>query len=184
MIKHLRRLYRLSLGVLFMIVTLVRSGNAQVTAPELEGTQQVVGLFTSACVQLGGNPSAVRAFMNQRHVPELNPQGRAIFLRDHQGVGFDASNKLSRMALVSEDNGVCTAFVESADISQVVPLLESTLKNAGIQLTENGERETEGASSRFYKLATRGREFNLIITVNPRASLGGVKAILTLPPSR
>jgi hypothetical protein len=146
-----------------------------------DGTTQVVGLFIATCVRFAGDPKSVRTFMSEHHVPELNPQGRAIFLRDHVGIGFDASNRVTRLALVSEDNGVCSAFAGQADRSRIGPLLESVAKRQGFALSPIGGNAHEAASSSSYQVKIKDHLYKLIVSSNSVVG-ASVQAAITLAP--
>ena len=169
----------------FASVLLFASGGAQAenSSAETAGTAQAVGLFVQSCIRLAGDPSGVRDFVRQRHVPELNPEGKAIFLKDHVGIGFDATNKITRMVLISEDNGVCSVFAETVDVSKIVESLETVLKKAGVSLVQTSTRQQGSLTSHNYDLTLKERNFKLVVSTgdNPKAS---VHAMLTLTPAQ
>ena len=168
-------------GPFVALLMSVSSIYAQTTDPQTEGARQVVGLFAKTCLRFADDSAALRDFLKGMHVPELTPQGQAIFLRDRRGVGFDASNKVTRLAIVSEDNGVCTVFAGRADISQIAALTESAVKSRGLQLTQQGERGTGSALTHFYGVTINGRDFKPVVSVNltPDAA---IQTALTLSP--
>jgi len=169
---------RKALCLSIALMGLARPALAQ--APS-DGTTQVVGLFIATCVRFAGDPKSVRTFMNEHHVPELNPQGRAIFLRDHVGVGFDATNRVTRLALVSEDNGVCSAFAGQADRSRIAPLLESVAKRQGFVLSPISGTAHEPASSDFHQVKIKDHLYKLVVSSNSVAG-ASVQAAITLAP--
>ncbi len=125
----------------------------------------------------------MRDFLRQRHVPELTPAAKAVFVRDHVGVGFDATNKATRLALVSEDNGVCTVFAETVDVAKVNPLMQTVAQRAGAPLVEDGGHEADGFVTHFYKLTRFGRQFAVVISTGGRPD-APFHAALTLAPSK
>ncbi len=164
------------------ITLFVSAHSTLAQTPDTEGgARHAVGLFMKTCVQFTGDPTAVRNFLNEHHVPELNSQGRAIFVRDHVGIGYDASNKVTRLAVVSEDNGACTVFGEKADPSKIPELIEATAKGQGIQIDQNGSKENEGTVSHFYTVTINARHFKLVVITNPLHGTS-VQTALTLSP--
>ncbi len=162
------------------LIAFVEVSDAQ-TPAAMEGAKQVAGLFASTCVRFAGNPIDLRNFMKDRHVPELNPQGRSIFLRDHVGVGFDTTNRVTRLALVSEDNGLCSAFAAQADAAQATSLIEAAAKAQGLNLVRTGQKETDGAHSTVYEVNIKDRPYKLVLSSNPLSD-ASVQIAITLSP--
>ncbi|MEO6947853.1 MAG: hypothetical protein ABI150_15135 [Nitrobacter sp.] len=162
----------------FAVLAVTGASFGQATS---DGTRQVVGLFTSTCLSFADDPKAIRDLMKQHHVPELNDQGRAIFLRDHVGVGFDATNMVTRLALVSEDSGVCSAFAGQANASEIGPMLAATTKARGLDLVQTSGKETTSATSSFYKIKVKDHLYRLVVSSNPIPN-ASVQAAITLAP--
>ncbi|MFG1287008.1 NMCC_0638 family (lipo)protein [Xanthobacter versatilis] len=170
------------LNEIFIVLALLGDGaNAQSQKLQPDGSAQAVGLFAQACLQFAGNPAAVRHFLNAKQVPALSADATRIFLKDHIGVGFDASNRVTRMALISEDNSVCSVFAESVDTTAVNPLLQTVTRKAGLQLNATDERERGGLTSRFYKVAIAGRPYNIVVSTGNDEGRA-FHAALTLAP--
>jgi hypothetical protein len=153
----------------------------QAPDPQVEGARQVVGLFASTCIRFAGNVAGLRVFMTERHVPELTSDGRAIFLRGRHGVGFDATNKVTRLALISEDNGVCSAFADRADKMRSVELIEAVVKRQGIAVTKRSDQESGAAHSHVYELIIGNKPFTLVFSTNPNSG-ATIQIALTLAP--
>jgi hypothetical protein len=165
----------------FALIGLLGVAHAQTVGTPAEGSKQAVGLFTQTCLNFAGNTAALRDFLKKRQVPELNPQGRAIFVRDRVGIGFDASNKVTRLALVSEDNGVCSVFSGQGNLDQIIPLIESINKSLGLQMNPTGTKEAASAHARSYNVTVKDRTYKLAISENS-ASGASIQAALTLSP--
>jgi hypothetical protein len=150
-----------------------------------DGARQVVGLFTATCIRFAGNPKSLREFMKSHRVPELNHQGQLIFLQGHQGVGFDATNNVTRLALVSEDNGVCSAFAGEIDPSQITSLMVAALRARGFDLIKAERKEMAGLDqshiSSFYKVKIKDHLYKLVSSESFGSPLS-VHAAITLSP--
>jgi hypothetical protein len=146
-----------------------------------DAATQIVGLFSAVCLRSAGEPQVVRDFLKGRNVPELTPEARAIFLRDRKGIGFDASNKVTRLAVVSEDNGVCSVFAGDGDASQIWPLIAVAANNQGLQISQTGESDKEQAVERSYRVSIKDHQFKLVASVNTRPG-AAVRVALTLFP--
>jgi hypothetical protein len=163
------------------LIGLVGITHAQTTTPQSDGATQAAGLFLQTCLNFAGSPAGLRDFLKKRQVPELNPEGRAIFLRDHVGMGFDASNKATRLAVVSEDNGVCSIFAGQGNLAQVLPLIESINRSLALQMSQSGGKETDSVHARYYNVIIKDRTYKLVISDNPVAG-AAIQAALTLSP--
>jgi hypothetical protein len=169
--------------LVFVYVFLCSAVHAQDLSAEAAGTAQAVGLFVQSCIRLAGEPATVRDLLRQRHVPELTPEGRAIFLRDRIGVGFDATNKATRMVLISEDNGACSVFAETVDTSKILGSVESVFRSAGASLVQKSTEQQGSLTSHDYDVVLKDRRFKLVISTgdNPKAS---IHTMLTLAPNQ
>ena len=163
------------------LIGLVGIAHGQTMAAPTDGAKQAVGLFTQTCLNFAGNTAGLRDFLKKRQVPELNPQGRAIFVRDRVGIGFDASNKVTRLAIVSEDNGVCSIFSGQGNLDQIIPLIESINRSLGLQMNPSAGKETGSNHAHYYNLTIKDRTYKLVISENP-VSDASIPAALTLSP--
>jgi hypothetical protein len=155
--------------------------HAKTLAPQIDVTRQVVGLFASTCIQFAGNTAGLRDFLKERHLPELNAQAHATFVGDHAGIGFDASNKITHLAVVSEDNGVCSVFASQGTPAQIEPLIESVIRSRGLQISQSGEREVNAGLSHFYAVTVTDHKYKPVISGNSQPG-ASVQAALTLSP--
>ena len=146
---------------------------------DMLAARQAVGLFSQFCLRFMGDPVRIRDMLRGKNVPELKPEARAIFLRDRTGVGFDASNRAARLAIVSQDSGLCDVFLADKGERNVVPLLEQSLRQGGFTLTKKGEEDRGAMHAVSYGIALGSRPFTIVASVNPNPS-GSVRAILTL----
>jgi hypothetical protein len=170
-----------AIGLCVAIFAFVGITHAQTSDSQIDGTRQVVGLFASTCIQFAGNTTGLRDFLKERHVPELSAQARAIFVGDHAGIGFDASNKITRLAVVSEDNGVCSVFASQATPAQIESLTESIVRSRGLQISQSGGREIGAGLSHFYDVTIKDHKYKLVISGNSQP-VASVQAALTLSP--
>lgn len=137
---------------------------------QVRGADQAVGLFMQSCVQFAGKVQEMRTWLNQQAIPRLNPQLTAIFLHSRPGIGYDASNKeAGRLALTSEDNGVCTAYAERSDNAELIRFLETTLRIANIVPKLLGEHDDARAASlhhRNYVLTIDGQLYTMVVSTD------------------
>jgi hypothetical protein len=163
------------------IIVSIGTVYGQTLEPQVQGARQAVGLFTRTCLQYPNNPAALRSFMVGHHVPELNAEGRAIFLKGRSGVGFDATNQITRLAVVSEDNGTCTVFAEKADAIEIAGLIEAAFKKLNAEVTGQNEVNTGPGHSHVYNLIINSLPFTFVWSANANQA-GAVQAALTLAP--
>lgn len=156
--------------------------SAQAPGNASPAAAQMIGLFTQTCVQFAGRPEALRDFLGKRGVPELNEAGKAIFLRERKGVGFDASNKVTRLALVSENNGTCTAFMGEGSNADIVPQLHSFLKGLSVQATQVSDEQKPEGRSVVDRLTIGDRAYLLVISTNNQPA-APIQAAVTLSPA-
>jgi hypothetical protein len=161
--------YTASLAALLALCT---AGNAQQTAPPPDpdmGARQIVGLFTQACVAQYGDIAAVRAWLDDRHVPHMPDQGAVHFLAGKAGIVYDASNPTGRYGVTTLDNGVCDAFAETAQAPEVIDVLEKTLKAQKSTVIRLGDRR-ESKDSRLhhydYLIIHDGVDYDLFASVS------------------
>ena len=141
---------------------------ARADEPDM-GARQTIGLFMQACVSQLGDILAVRTWLEDRHVPHMAEGGALHFLDGKAGVVFDASNKTGRYGLTTLDNGLCDVFADRAKASDVIPLLEATLKAGGltvIRLKDDFETEDTRRHHYDYLVIRDGVNYNLVATVS------------------
>jgi len=162
--------------VLSMNVSVARADDAS-----LQAARQVVGLLTQGCLQFAGNATGLRDALRRKGVPELKQEARAIFMRDKTGSGFDASNKTTRLAIVSKDNGLCDVVLGDKSGADVVPLLEESLKRIRIEITKEGEEDRGQMHVTFFSLRLRSQPFKIVASTNNHP-VGSITSIVTLSP--
>jgi hypothetical protein len=154
------------------LLALCPAGNAQQTAPPPDpdmGAKQIVGLFTQACVVQYGDIAAVRAWLDDCHVPHMPDQGAVHFLAGKAGIVYDASNPTGRYGVTTLDNGVCDAFAETAQASEVIDVLEKTLKaqkSTVIRLDDHPESKDSRLHHYDYLIIHDGVNYDLVASVS------------------
>ncbi|MGA2892483.1 MAG: hypothetical protein ABSE22_06420 [Xanthobacteraceae bacterium] len=170
--------------IIVLCIALVGSvsiAHAQTTPAPSAGARRAVGVFLQTCLNFAGSTLGLRDFLKKQDIPELNPQGRAIFVRDHVGIGFDASNNVGRLAIVSEDNGVCSIFTDQGNLAQIIPLIEVLNKTLNLQLQKTGGKETGSVHARYYTVTMKDHTYLLVISESPNPN-STIQAAMTLSP--
>jgi len=166
-----------------MILAAATAAPAQEAPQAGAGARQVVGLFLQTCVRFAGDVPGLRARLAELRLPSLRPEALAALRRGDAGVGYDATNRSARLALVSEDDGLCSAFAGEADGEETTATFESAVRRSGGEFRAEGEdgaaRTATGRSWR-YGLTVRGRDYLVVISADTRP--GDVQAILSLSP--
>ena len=141
------------------------------------GAREAVGLFQMACIANAGDGEAQRSWMDAHHVPHLNSQGAAIFLKNDSGVGYDASNTSGRFALTVLDNGVCTVFAEHAKDGDVISALETS--KAGVSRQNDHPDTTDPRLHHYdYILTHGGIDYTVIVSTDTVP--GHIQAMLSI----
>jgi hypothetical protein len=148
---------------------------------------QTGGLFIQTCVRFSGDKDGLRQFLADKHMPVMNSAGSGYFLDDgRSGVVYDASNRSGRLAVVSHDDGSCTATSESADGDTAVGAVESFLRDSHIAFKLTGDHPNAHATAvreRSFDASFGPRRWQLVLGTSsaPRR----MHAIFTAsPPSR
>ena len=165
-----------------LVAILVAATSARAEDVGAYGSIQTVGLFTAACLRLANDQGQMRTLMTKR-VPRLTDQARAALMPGKLGIGFDASTARDRLALISEDDGTCTAIGERADDRQTIERLEAALKtlNAVYKLEREGDDpRTPALHHRFYAVSLAGRSYSLVTSTS--VAPDHMQAFLTLAP--
>jgi hypothetical protein len=163
------------------ILLMLDAPSGQTLDPQVQGARQAVGLFTRTCLRYPNNIAAIRSFMVDHQVPELNSEGRAVFLKGRSGVGFDATNQFTRLALVSEDNGTCAVFAEKADAIELASLIDAAFKKLNIELIGQSEENTDQGHAHIYGLFINSLPFTFAWSTNADQA-GAIQAAITLAP--
>lgn len=159
--------------------TFSRPASAQAPDNPSPAAAQLIGLFTQTCVQFAGRRDALRDFLTRKGVPELSEGGKAIFLRARKGVGYDATNKVTRLALVSEDNGACTAFMGEGGNADIISQVRSLFRGLHVQLEQVSDDQKPDRRTAIDRLTVGDKAYNLVTSTNGNPS-ASIQAAITL----
>ena len=144
---------------------------------------QLAGLFVQGCMAFAGNPPAVRAWAAANNLPALPEPPTKAFLHGAPGRAFDASMPGTKLALVSSDDGICSAVTDKATTQATADGLEAALTQAGVTFRLAIDRDDSRDKALHFReyLATRnGRSWRILAaTVHDPA---GGQAMLTAAP--
>ncbi len=164
------------------------AGAQPATAPparSADASALVARLFVETCIQFAGNAAELRAGLAQHSVPALPSPVADIFLGGRTGAAYDTSIPTARLALVSADDGSCSAYAETADPAQVIAGLEADLQQAGLSPALSGESadpQNPALHHRDYRVTIGGRPWVILMTST--AAPGQIQAVLTLRPAQ
>ena len=165
----------------FAFVTVLIAVPAMAQTNDLDmGARQAVGLFLQACIGNEANINAVRTWMDNLKVPRINGEALRPFLAGRPGVGYNASNSTGHLALTSEDNGVCTVFVESAKDNDVIKSLETSVPNAQQSLKRLNDHADERDPKLHhcdYALTRGGTIYDVVVSTD--ATPGRIQGMLS-----
>ena len=158
----------------------VLTSSARADDPPIVAAKQVAGLFVQSCLQFAGDKDGLRGWAKKTGLKELPAGVQDRFLYGLPGVVFDASNKVGKFVLVSEDGGSCSVVAEMASGPVVISDLEQAMNEAKITFKVTAERADSQETSlkhREYQASQGQREWLLLIsTVKDPA---GGQAMLT-----
>jgi hypothetical protein len=144
---------------------------------------ELVGLFMQGCLPFAGHPSALRDWARGFGLPPVPEQARAAFLHGAPGQAFDASAAGVKLALLSSDDGICSAVTDHAMQPQVTEALETSLREAGLTfrlVIERDDKQISAIHQREY-LAAKDRQGWRILASTVKGDQGG-EAMLTAAP--
>ena len=156
---------------------------ATIAPARADPAAELAGLFMQACIPYAGNPKLLRAWASSTGLPELPEAARRLFLRGAKGTVFDASVPPGKYALISSDDGLCSAVTNQANGSAVVAALETDLRAANIAFRlaiERDDKQENQIYDREY-LATKNGHGWRILAATVRDPQGG-QAMLTAGP--
>ena len=142
-----------------------------------------MGLFVQGCLPFAGNPAALRDWAKQADLQPVADQARAAFLHGAPGQVFDASVAGAKLALISSDDGICSAVTDQATTNQVSDALEAGLTRAGLAFRlaiERDDTRVNAIHDREY-LATKDKLGWRILEATVKDDRGG-EAMLTAAP--
>jgi hypothetical protein len=149
---------------------------------QVDGADQVVGLFGATCLHFAGDVSGLRGFLQQQKAPEMPQAARDAFLAGRHGDVYDVSYKTVKLALISLDDGGCEAVVDQANPQQVIATLTSEARQNNVPLTQLGQQSSPkgrpGVQQTAYGLNLNGRMMHILVST----ALAPPQAVLTLVP--
>jgi hypothetical protein len=153
-------------------------GVAWAGAPE-----ELVGLFIQGCLPFAGDASALRAWAGQTGLQPVPEQARAAFLHGVPGQVFDGSVGAVRLALVSSDDGLCSAVTDQATQQSVADALEAGFRQAGLGFRLVSERDDAKVNAIHHReyLAAKGKRGWRVLAATVKGDKGG-EAMLTAAP--
>ncbi len=169
---------------LAVIGSLVAAALIALGPPARAGTaDEVVGLFTEACLPFAGTPARLRDWAARNALTDMPDPARTAFLNGAAGKVFDASSSGGKFVLLSSDDGLCAAIAQQAKGADVVAALEQELGKAGVAFRlaiERDDKVNPALHHREYLATLKGRVWRILVaTVNDRA---GGRAMLTAAP--
>ncbi len=152
--------------------------SARAGAPE-----ELVGLFVQGCLPFVGHPAALRDWARTTGLQPVPEQARAAFLHGAPGQVFDGSAAEAKLALISSDDGICSAVTEQATEQAVTDALEAGLRQAGLRfrlVVERDDLQVGVIHDREY-LAAKDKLGWRILAATVKGDQGG-EAMLTAAP--
>jgi hypothetical protein len=145
--------------------------------------EELVGLFIQGCLPFAGDAPALRAWAKDTGLPPVPEQARAAFLHGAPGLAFDGSTAEVKLALVSSDDGICSAVTDQAMPQAVADALEAGFRQAGLAFRLVIERDDAHVSQihdREY-LAAKNKRGWRVLAATVKGDTGG-EAMLTAAP--
>ena len=143
------------------------TSSARADDPPNVAAKQVAGLFVQSCIQFAGDKDGLRDWAKKTGLKELPAGVQDRFLYGLPGVVFDASNKVGKFVLVSEDGGSCSVIAEMASGPVVITDLEQDLNDAKITFkvtAEKADAEETALKHREYQASQGEREWLLLVS--------------------
>ncbi len=148
----------------------------------VNGADQVVGLFGATCLHFAGDVGATRAFLQEQKAPEMPAKAGDAFLAGRPGKVYDVSFKTVKLALISLDDGGCEAVADQADPAQVISVLTQSARENNVTLAPLGTQATPkgrpGVQQTAYGLSFGGRTMHVLVST----AAAPPQAVLTLVP--
>ena len=168
------------MGIVAIATFAAMPSSAGAGDPPDVAAKQVAGLFVQSCVRFADDKDGLRGWAGKTGLKALPAGAQSRFLYGLPGVVFDASNKLGKFVLVSEDGGSCSVVAEMASGPVVIADLEQDLNEAKISFkvtAEKADAEEKALKHREYR-ASRGERGWLLLVSTVRDPVGG-QAMLT-----
>ena len=144
---------------------------------------QVVGLFMQSCMRFVGDASGLRQWAARSGLRLLPEQGQRAFLYGLPGEVFDASSQDSKLVLISQNGGSCSALAESANGAAVISTLEQVMQVSHIDFTvtrEGDDAVEKVLHHKEYSASHSGRRWQMLVSIVKGATAGEV--MLTANP--
>lgn len=144
---------------------------------------ELVGLFIQGCLPFVGHPSALRDWAKTTGLQPVPEQARAAFLHGAPGQVFDGSDAEGKFALISSDDGICSAVTDQATEQAVTEALEAGFHQAGLTfrlVIERDDANIAAIHDREY-LAAKDKLGWRILAATVKGDQGG-EAMLTAGP--
>jgi len=149
---------------------------------QVDGADQVVGLFGATCLQFAGDVGGLRGYLQQQKAPEMPAAAKDAFLAGRQGDVYDVSYKTVKLALISLNDGGCEAVVDQADPQQVIAVLTREAKQNNVPLMPLGVQASPkgrpGVQQTAYGLNLGGQMMHILVST----AVAPPQAVLTLVP--
>jgi hypothetical protein len=145
--------------------------------------EELVGLFIQGCLPFAGDAPALRAWAGQTGLSPVPEQARAAFLNGAPGQVFNGSVAGVKLALVSSDDGICSAVTDQATQQAVTDALEAGFRQAGLGfrlLIERDDAQVSTIHDREY-VALKDKRVWRILAATVKGGTGG-EAMLTAGP--
>ena len=134
-------------------------------------------------MEFAGDASALRDWAKQTGLPPVPEKARVAFLRGVPGQAFDGSTAEGRLALISADDGTCSAAAEQATQQAVIDAVEAGFRQAGLTstlVTERDDTVLTAIHDRVYRV-TKGKRSWQVLMATVSGGKGG-QAMLTASP--
>ncbi len=136
-----------------------------------------------SCMTYAGDSSGLRAWAKKIGLPEAPDKARDAFLHGAPGRVFDASDPDGKFALISSDDGICSAVTDQATQQAAIDALETDLHDSGVafrMVIERDDKTYPAIHDREYLATKNGRSWRILLaTLNGDA---GGQAMLTGAP--
>jgi hypothetical protein len=149
---------------------------------QVDGADQVVGLFGATCLRFAGDVGGLRGFMQHQKAPEMPQAAKDAFLAGRPGDVYDVSYKTVKLALVSLNDGACEAVADQADPQKVLATLTQAARENNVSLTPLGSQASPknrpGVQQTGYGMNLDGHMMHILVST----AAAPPQAVLTLVP--
>ena len=153
----------------------VGAASCQAPDPPIEAAKQALGLFAGSCLRFADNVTDLRAFMITQNVRELTAQER---VSTSGAVEYEAVTDVTRLRLISHDDGVCGVMAERAVAATILGLVEDAIKRPSVAVTAQRKEDVGYAHTNLYDLTIGDRRYTLSVGDNAMPSFPMVSLVL------